>query len=115
MKIQIEITMSEITPETKVKMSFKDAIIALLAVIGFTFSALTYTGVIPQRANGQVVDPITKTEVETTYVKKEKLVDTVNLVDQKIQSLAKEINDLSKKQDKMDDKLDKIIDKLSKP
>lgn len=107
--------MSEITPETKVKMTFRDFTISLLAIIGFTFSALTYLGWIPQRADGQVIDTITKSEVETTYVKKEKLVDTVNLVDQKIQSLAKEIQDLSKKQDKMDDKLDKIIDKLSNP
>lgn len=107
--------MSDITPDTKVKMSIKDWAVTLIALGSAFLGGMTYFGVIPPRAEGQIVDPITKTEIETFYVKKEKLQDTIQLFDTKVQNLEKSIIELSKKQDKMDDKLDKIIDKLTKP
>lgn len=112
--IQIEIDMAEITPESKVKMTLSQVVVSLLAIAGFVFSGMTYLGWIPQRADGQVLDPITKTQVESTYVKKEKLQDTIQLFDTKVQNLKEKMDEFSKKQDQTDEKIDKLNDKIDK-
>lgn len=110
------IIMSDITPDTKVKMSIKDWAVTLIALGSAFLGGMTYFGVIPTRAEGQVVDPITKSEIETTYVKKEKLQDTINLVEYRFKTLENEVKALKeevmKNQDKTDDKLDKILNRL---
>lgn len=118
MKIEIEATdMSEITPDTKIKMSLKDWVITLLALLSFAWGGLNYFGVIPNKASGQdrQQDCVTKSELENKYATKEKMQDTINLTEQKMQTLSKEIETLSRKQDRMDDKIDKILDKLRIP
>lgn len=88
----------EITPDTKVKITLKDAVVIMLAISGYVLSTLTYFGVIPSNHVGaQVV----ACEACPNLVTRDKLMDTTSHLQLQINNLKENLNEFKAVQNEM--------------
>lgn len=115
--MEIKFSMS-ITPNTPVKIPVAGIINLGYSIVSTTVIVLMFFNVIPTGKSQEVMptcETIQTCEVMKSYVTKEKLQDTVDLVNIKVANLSAKMDEINKMQDKIDSKLDKIIEKLKQP
>lgn len=100
-------SVSEITPETKVKLSLKDVIVIILALAGFIASGLTYFGVIPNKSNAQT--QMIACDTCPNLVTRDKLIDTVLPLQLQIDNLKSEIKEFKDGQREMQKDIKEIL------